>query len=224
MTNQNPATPADAATPGSTPNVITTPSTATPVVPPEGKVTISTKEFAQLQRDAARGKSAQKRAALGLDRTPVVPADGSDPNAVAITEANQRAADAERRALQMEVKGKVSDLLNKDEFKALPKSTKDLILLNPALLTQADNLEEAMLDIEDFVRDQVISLESGGAVAIPGMGGEAQPKGHETPPVINAGTPAPVSADGLEDLTKLHGPARSQAAIRNVIKQKKGVQ
>ena len=129
---------------------------------------------------------------------------------------------AERKALQMEVKGKITELLEKDEFKALPKSTKAVILMNPALLTESDNLEEAMLDIEDFVRDQVLSLDNGGSVAIPGMGGDAQPKGHEAPPVINAGTPAPVSGDGLEDLSKLRGPARSQAAIRNMIKQKKG--
>ena len=76
MTTQNPATPAQAATPGSTPNVVTTPSTTTPTVVPEGKVTISTKEFAQLQRDAARGKSAQRRSALGLNKAPIVPADG----------------------------------------------------------------------------------------------------------------------------------------------------
>lgn len=222
MTTQNPATPAPAATPGSTPNVVTTPSPATPVVPPEGKVTISTKEFAQLQRDAARGKSAQRRRDLGFSKTSATtPADGSDPTAVAIAEANQRAADAERKNLQLEVKGRVSELLEKEEFKSLPKSTKALILKNPALISEADNLEEALLDIEDFVRDSVLSLDNGGAATIPGMGGTAQPAGHDTPPKVNAGNPAPSKPDEQEDLSKLTGSARSQAAIRNALKARK---
>ena len=222
MTNQNPATPAPAATPGSTPNVVTTPPATTVPVPSEGKVTISTKEFAQLQRDAARGKSAQRRNALGFNKQPAAPADGSDPNAAAIADAERRAAEAERKAMQMEVKGKVSELLEKDEFKNLPKSTKALILANPAALSQADNLEEALLDVEDYIRDNLLALEGGAPVAIPGMGGGApNPAGHETPPKVGAGGPAPVKGDDLEDLSKLRGPARSQAAIRNALKSKK---
>lgn len=220
--NNNPATPPQGATPGDTTSVITTPPTVTPQVVPEGKVTISTKEFAQLQRDAARGKSAQRRSALGLDK-PNATIDESDPAAAAIAQANNRAAEAERKAMQMEVNAKVADLLNKDEFKALPKSTRAVILKNPALLSQADNLEEAMLDIEDFVRDQVLSLENGGATVIPGMGGEGKTAVPATPPVVNSGGPAPVAAVGLEDLSKLSGPARSQAAIRNQMKTARGV-
>lgn len=219
MTAPNPATPAPAATPGSTPNVITPPSTpATPpqVPAPEGKVTISTKEFAQLSRDAARGRSAQRRNALGKPAaTP--PVDGSDPTAQAIAEANQRAEEAERTALQFQVKGKVGEILEKDEFKNIPKSTKAVILANPGILSQADNLEEALLDIEDYLRENVLTIEMPAAPGNPAP----QPTGHEAPPV-NPGSPAPSNPVTLEDSSKLTGPARSQAVLRNKLKQAKG--
>ncbi len=216
MTNENPATPAApvAATPGSDANVITPPSTTTPVVP-EGKVTIDTKEFAQLQRDAARGRSAQRRVDLknNTNRTPEVDGASDDVNK-AIREANERADKAEREAMQARVREGVRGILDKDEFKNLPKSTRELILKNPAALSQATTLDEALLDIEDAVREMVpldLNLDKK----------EITPNG-QTPPVINNGTPAPNKAIGLEDTTKLSGPARSAATIRNLIKQKSG--
>lgn len=227
MTTQNPATPAPAATPGNVPQD----SNPTPVASPapsngasgnsqEGKVTISTKEFAQLQRDAARARSAAKRADLARGRNPipVVSAAGDPDAAQAIAEANARAAESERIALQSQVRSGVRDLLEKDEFKGLPKSTKELILKNPALLSEADNLEEAMLDIEDFVRDQVLSLESAPA-ATPAA---PQPAGVETPPA-GGGGPAPTKPVGLEDTSKLTGTARSIAVLKNAVRKAQGV-
>lgn len=224
MENKNPATPAQAATPGIAPN-----STPTPVPTPaptgdqggnnEGKVTITTKEFAQLQRDAARARSNDKRNQINNRRDPSVGNPSGDPeiNKV-LDEANSRALEAEKKALQFQVKGQVRDLLEKDEFKNLPKSTRELILKNPHLLSQADNLEEAMLDIEDFIRDEVLSIETTPpASTIPNNG---QPSGHETPPAINSGGPAPAGNPDLEDTSKLSGPAKSQAMIRNSLRTK----
>lgn len=227
MNIQNPATPVvpagTPATPGSASDVITTPPTPTTPVVPEGKVTLSTKEFAQLTRDAARGRSAQRRNELnGRKNLPgTVDLGNPDVNQV-VTEAQQRAAEAERKALQLEVKDRVRDLLDKDEFKSLPKSTRELILKNPASLSEADDLEEAMLDIEDFVREQVIPLD----LNLPAAGNPAPgatPPGVTTPPVINNSTPAPAVAVELEDLSKLTGSARSTAAIRNSIKKARGL-
>lgn len=229
MNIQTPATPAPAATPGSSSQN----SNPAPVTPPAstsgasgndqgGKVTITTKEFAQLSRDAARGRSAQRRGEIRH----VPPADGSTPDVnLEIQEANKRADDSEKRALQIEVKDKVRDLLEKPEFEKIPKSTKAVILANPASLSKADNLEEALLDIEDFVRDQVLTLELGltdnrGGATPPANN---NPPGHATPPASGAGAPANAGAAGLEDLTKLTGAARSQAAIRNAIKTARGV-
>lgn len=217
MTTQNPATPAApvAATPGSDPNVVTPPSTPTTPVVPEGKVTIDTKEYAQLQRDAARVRSVERRRQINAGRPPVN--DGGNPDiAQAVQEANDRAAQAERVALQAEARNRTRDILDRDEFKTLPKSTKDIILKNPALLSQADNLEEAMLDIEDFVRESVASMGEVTPVVVT----PAQPVGHDAPPVVNNGAPAPAGAVGDEDISKLSGPARSQAMIRNTIRNR----
>lgn len=223
MLDQSPATPAVAtaapAAPGSAPAVITTPPAVAPAAS-EGSVTISTDKFAQLTRDAARGRSAQQRAAvLGPTRAKVpdgVPADA----ATLINEANERAEKAERIALQEQVRGQVRDMLDKEEYKNLPKSTRDLILKNPATLTQAETLEVALLDIEDFVRDQVIPLDLGLGAKPAGSVTTVTtpaPAGTETPPTN--GTPAaPAGTPQLEDLSKLTGPARSQAAIRNALK------
>ena len=215
MSEPVPATPAPAAAaPGTTANVITTPSTV-PQAVPEGKVTIDTKEYAQLQRDAARGRSAQQRAALG-SRTPAAPTGDANVDQV-IQEANARALEAEKRAMQAEIRSEVSVLLEKEEFKALPKIAKDLILKNPSTLSSAATKEEALLDIEDYVREQVGLMGTPAATVTQPAGAQA-PQGVETPPATGSGAPAPASAHEPEDLSKLRGPARSQAAIRNALK------
>lgn len=90
------------------------------------------------------------------------------------------------------------------------------------MLSDADNVEEALLDIEDFVREEVAMIlkpdNSGGQG---GTGSQPnQPTGHEAPPVITPGQSAPVDARNLEDVSKLTGPARSRAILRNSMKQK----
>lgn len=229
MIIQNPATPpAQAgATPGSDANVITPPSTTTPPVVPEGKVTISTKEYADLQRAKARTLSFEKRLALKNNSSiPLTNPDGSPMDDASIqriaTAVNAQQA-AEKRALQAEVRGKVRDLLEKDEFRVLPRSTKDLILKNPAMLSEADTLDEAMLDIEDFVRESVASMETPIQVGgTPAPKTPENPSGHETPPASGS-APAPTHAVQLEDVSNLKGPARSQAIIRNALKKRDGV-
>lgn len=220
MNKENPATPAQAATPGSDTKVVTTPSTpaASVVVAPEGKVTLGTGQYAQLVRDAARGRSAARRAEIRSAAAPVV-IPGDSVATQALQEANERAEQAEIRAMQTEVRIGVRDILDKEEFKILPKSTKDLILQNPAALSQASTLEESLLDIEDWCREQVGQITP--AAGAPATG--AQPAGHQTPPVVSGGSPAPSKAVELEDTSKLHGSARSVASIRNAFRsQKKG--
>ena len=127
--------------------------------------------------------------------------------------------DAEQRAMRAEVGSKVRDILEKEEFKALPKSTRDLILRNPAMLSDADNVEEALLDIEDFVREQVAGLTVQNQ---PGQGtGKSEPTGHQTPSVVNQGAPAPTGPGNLENIDGLRGTALSRAILRNKMRQMK---
>lgn len=232
MTNPNPATPAQAAAPGNGAAGSANPSSTTlaNVTPtgqgnnPEGQVTISAEEYRKLKRAEARTLSFDKRAALKRPTSSQPTNDeGADPELVQqLAEETERRQGAERRALQAEVRERVNGLLSKPEYKDMAPSTKSLILKNPAMLSGADNIEEAMLDIEDFIQEHVtldLNLKgSGNQPAKPN-----QPSGHETPPTTNGGNPAPAGNPSLEDTSKLHGPARSQAAIRNVLKKAKGV-
>lgn len=236
MENQKPATPAQAANPGNVSQGAGIPSPVTPPVTTpgsggqaEGTVTISTKEFAELQRAKARSLSFDKRAEF-RKRNPITSrtanGEGSqgDPELVEQVRQEQEArADSDRRAYRAEVTLKVRDLLDKEEFKNLPASTRALIIKNPAMLSEADNVEEALLDIEDFVREQVAGL-SIPAVQNPGQDGgrAANPTSHETPPAISAGAPMPPSAIEEEDISKLSGVARSRAVLRNAMKKKRG--
>ena len=188
--------------------------------PSEGQVTISTKEYAELQRAKARTLSFEKRKAFATRQQQGDQNANLDPNDAAtqaIAEANRKTQEAEQRAMRAEISGKVRDLLDKEDFKALPKSTRDLILKNPALLSNADNAEEALLDIEDFVREQVAGLTP--PAQNPTDQKQTDPKGHETPATVSAGSPAPATQTGLENTDGLRGVALSRAVLRNKLRQ-----
>ena len=233
MSEQIPATPAPAATPGSNVPGQSNPSTVTPTPAStpgttgtdnsEGKVTLSAKEHAQLLRDQARLKSFQRRKDFFKKSAVNGGNDGGTGDEVPeeIQRLETEKAKAEQEALKAKVTLKVRDLLDQDDFKNLPKSTRDLILQRPHLLSDADNVDEAMLDIEDFVREQVASL------SVPNRtqpsGAAANPPGHETPTAVNPGGPVAPTAVALENTEGLRGPARSQAVLRNALKKAKGL-
>lgn len=222
MSEQTPATPPSGATPGNdgqgakpAPAAAAAPA---PAAAP-GQVTLSAEEYAKLQRDHARVLSFEKRRDFNkrsaINRTNE---DGGDVNDEVVKTREELAA-TQTELHRERVTNRVRDLLAKPEYAALPESTRKLILKNPAMLSEADNLEEAMLDIEDYVREEVAG------VAKPNTAGAAkvaQPAGTETPAGVGGG-PAPAAAAGLEDLSGLQGIARSRAVIRNALKQKKGV-
>ena len=183
----------------------------------EGKVTISTREYAELQRAKARTLSFEKRKQFLAKQQ--ASNESGDPVSVELAKAEDRVREAEQRAMRAEVGSKVRDILDKEEFKALPRSTRELILKNPALLSTADNVEEALLDIEDFVREQV----AGEAAQHQSGQGENknEPTGHQIPPVVNKGTPAPTNSGVFENIEGLQGTALSRAVLRNKIRQVK---
>lgn len=232
--NTNPATPAQgAATPGNGAPVQSNPSTAPQPTTtqgqggqPEGFVTIPTKEYAELQRAKARQISFDRRKEFNRSKPnqPSIPGDADPELAQRIQEDQMAKEELERRALKAEITLGVRDILDKEEYKALPASTKALIIKNPHMLSEADNAQEALLDIEDFVREQVAGLNlppqpNQNQTNQPGQGTSNTPAGHETPPVNSSGAPAPTSGVELEDPSKLTGQARSRAILRNKIKE-----
>ena len=231
MANETPATPAQAAAPGTSEQVATPPSAATPPDQPgqggqpEGKVVIPTEEYARLQREAARGRSAQRRKDIATRSNPAADTDGLDPNdpiQAELVKERQARINVEQRLHRALVTEKVRGILDKPEYSTLPPSTRELILRNPSVLSDADNVDEALLDVEDFVQEQVAGLKP--AASQPGDVGkpvQSNPAGHETPPVVNSGSPAQASAAGLEEVSNLQGANLSRAVLRNVIKKQK---
>lgn len=231
MSTQNPATPSNEATPGngeqgtSVPPVSTPPASTTPGTEgqTEGKVTISTKEYAELQRAKARAASLDRRNALNQRRQPPINSNNTDPDdqtAQELARLQQDIAEKDRLLMRERLTNRVRGILEKEEFKSLPKSTRDLILKNPSVLSNADNEEEALLDIEDYVREQVADM------SVPMTPSQTNtppapsqnPPGHETPPKVGGGSPAHSSGD-LEDTSRLRGDARAMATLRNVLRK-----
>ena len=225
----NPATPAKAATPGNGETVVTPPAvtpapvTQAPGINPAGTVTISTEEYARLQRGNARALSFGKRVYSKPSGQPAN-IDPNDPMASALAQATTERDDANRRAMQLEVRGKVRDLLADERFKNIPASTRKLILDTPHMLSTAETLEDAMYDIEDKLIELsgVQDPSNPNPSTLPPNPSSFQPS-RETPPIVTPGNPAPIDAGALEATEGLRGSERSMAVLRNTIKKQNGV-
>lgn len=220
---ENPVTPAQAATPGAIEQGVQNPSVVASQSPasPEEKVTISLKEYRDLQRSHARQLSFEKRKDF-LKKAPVADqGDGTSQDPELVQQLNRERElreTAEKRAMQSEVRDGVRGILSKPEYAGLPESTKNLILKNPSALSDADNIEEALLDIEDFVRENSVS------VSKPGDGStRPEPAHHDTPQSVSTGTPAPVYNTDIEDTSRLTGVNRSRAILRNTMRKARGI-
>lgn len=227
MENPNPATPPIGATPGNgdqgKPQVPAVPPTDTKTGPgaqPGTQVVISAEEYAKLKRAEARTLSFERRAEFKKKNAQPQGANGDSSDPTLLAEQQAR-ADADRRAFKAEVTLQVRDILDKPEYKSLPASTRALILRNPGMLSDANSVEEAMLDIEDFVRENIeaIPVTTQKSETTPSPGNN---QNLETPPAPGTG-PAPTKGIELEDISKLTGTARSRAVLRNKIRQSQGV-
>jgi len=236
----SPATPAQAATPGSNENgqgsspatSVQTPDSGTKGGSQTGVVTITTEEFRKLSRNSARWESAQKGPKGSSQRTagasPTTPQfapqgqpqfEGMPQDAIEVIQTTQTERDsAIQRAFEAELKVNVRDIFDKEDFKNVPPSVKKMILKNPSAYTDSRDAVEAAEDIENYLCDEIIPDLTPGASGIPAP--EVKPVG-EVPPVVNQGTPAPVQAGVVEDTRNLTGSARSRGMIRNIIRQGK---
>lgn len=226
-----PVPPAQAAAPGQQPDPNQPPTN--PPAPPEapgGKVTITNEEYADLQRQKARLAALQRSGNRPRAAKPVTVDPTADPDAAVAEEVQrerERSAALQQQIFDRDVRDHARDLLAKPEYAKLPESTKRLILRNPASYIQSQDLESAKMDLEDFLREEVAAVPPSttppGQPAAPAPRPANEPPGHETPPHVGAGSPAAPPSDQLEDLSKLSGPARSQAAFRNAVKKKNGI-
>lgn len=233
MTTENPATPSDnkETTPGNSPASDGQRPSADSNDKSEGTVTITAKEFAQLQRNSARLKGLQKRQVpMFTKRQPAGTKQsdsgyGDEPSEE-YQQAVSRSQELERQLFERDVKDRARELLEQDEFKSLPESTRKLILRNPASLSDSDSVEEMMLDIEDFIREETAALTKPDGIQTdtkPEAAKTYSPEGHDTPQNVTAGNPATGEAEQLEDTSRLSGTARSRAVFRNIMKKSRGV-
>lgn len=228
MVTPNPATPAQAANPGNGETVVTPPAvtpapvTQAPGINSAGTVTISTEEYARLQRGNARALSFGKRVYQKPSGQPAN-IDPNDPAADAMAKIAAERDEANRRAMQFEVKGKVRDLLADERFKNIPASTRKLILDAPHMLSTAETLEDAMYDIEDkLIELSGVQDPSNPNPSTIQPNPANLPPSRETPPIVTPGNPAPIDAGALENLEGLRGSERSTAALRNAFKRQHG--
>ena len=236
-----PATPAQAATPGSSENgqgstpatSAQTPDSGTQGGSQTGVVTITTEEFRKLSRNSARWESSNKKGPLGSSQriagvNPATPQfnpqgqsqfDGMSPETIEIIQTSQSERDsANQRAFEAELKVNVRDIFDKEDFKNIPISVKKMILKNPSAYTNAKDAVEAAEDIENYLYDEIIPD------ITPSSSGTSAPEVKQTgevPPVVNQGAPSPVQAGVVEDTRNLTGQARSRGMIRNIMRQGK---
>lgn len=197
-------------------------------------ITITVEEHRRLSRQDARARSFDRRNNLGRNRTTnSIPVHGNAADLDELGKAQLERDEANRRAMQLEVRGKVDTLLKEDRFKNIPQSTRVLILDAPHLLSDAETLEEAMFDIEDKLEE----LAAGETTPSNNQNNNnandnnqnnnngnnnSQTPARETPPAPANGAPAQVDKGVVEDVSGLRGPARSQAVLRNTFRAKQG--
>lgn len=233
MENKNSATPAQAAAPEKNEQGQPNPFAGTPPQQgnqgnqQEGQVTISAKEYAELNRNKARLQAFQKRAQFTPKKSAsdTSSEEGTDPELVEelrkAREENQKiAADLRIR----DIKDKTKELLDNPKFQNIPKIAKDLILKNPVSLSVAESVDEVMIDVEEFIETQMADLKTQPAQQSQNQAdrsSQPNPTGHETPLIINAANPAPVNVAAEEDVTNLTGSNKSRAILRNLLKREK---
>lgn len=241
MPNNQPATPDNkSATPGNESGQQNpqTPQGAAPSQTPsqegdkgtqqnqEGMVSISAKEYRDLQRAKARASSAQRREALKNKQNTTnksvdeYNSEGVDPEvAEALSRTQSQLTETQRDLIIERSKNRVTEILSREEYKDIPESTKRILRNNPSSVAsvESNTIDELMLDVEDFLNDEIEKIPVTVVKTPPQE--NTDPKGHETPDNVGGGGSQNTSNQGLEDISNLTGTARSRAVLRNAIKK-----
>lgn len=221
MTQTSGTPPVSPETPATLPAAPATPPAGTPpAIPPvpegvkiEGdKVVLDLAKYRNLERDAARARSRKTPSADDRrnDRYSQPPAgDDDDPQ---LAEMRTKVSQTERENMQLKLNNKVRDLLESDEYKALPDTAKRILRKNPMAVVdnRAKSFDDAVADIQDWL-DEEISLAKPATPPVTPT--------PETPPVPGAG-PTPPRSDPAESTEGKTGPERSMTILKNLMKQK----
>jgi len=238
--NQTPPTsPAPAGQPGGVDPQGTTPTPAAGTQPSGGDnsgvqtVVISLDEANALKRKAGRWDAYQKNSREDRRNnhrsTSDYDADNAPPALLdALKDRDIKIDELSSAKTKLEVKDKVRDLLDGDEYKDLTPAVKRAVVRNPLGFAKAgaQSVEEAIADIQDYLDDELDSLASGIPAIVGGQpGGNQNPTGNQpapaggvqTPPASGSGpsNPSVSPTDGTEGKT---GKDRSVSVLQNILK------
>lgn len=210
-----PAAPVAPATPAPAPAPAKTEQTPAPGEN-DGKVTLSTDEYKNLQRDAARYRSRKTPSPEDKrnQRYNQPPPAGGESADEEVNKLHSTIKTYEQENLQLKLNNKVRDLLEADEYKALPETAKRILKKNPMSIVdpRAKTLDDALADIQDFMDDELSFIQ-------PQKPGEKdQPPVNETPPVPGS-VPTPPKTTPEESTEGKTGSARSTTILKNIFKQ-----
>ena len=195
-------------------------------------VTIPVEELNAFKMKAGRWDAHTKRSRE--DRrttrrsTPDYDADDAPPRLLdALKERDDKIEELSSTKIQLEVKDKVRDMLDGDEYKDLPSAIKRAVVRNPLGFAKsgAQSVEDAVADIQDYLDDELDSAASrpasgGGqqpAGAQPAGGAPAPAGGGQTPPASGSGpsNPSTSPTDGIDGKV---GTQRSTTVLQNILK------
>jgi len=122
----------------------------------------------------------------------------------------------------LKTKQSVSELLDNEDYKGVPRAIKTAITKNPLgfVSPTSESVEDALYDIQDYLDDLLDDgIDNTGSIPTnPGDRVEVKIEGKEqTPPVNNSG-PAPTKADEESNLEGKTGSARSTAILQGLLK------
>jgi hypothetical protein len=144
-----------------------------------------------------------------------------------LKEKDEKIEELSSTRIKLEVKDRVRDMLDGDEYKDLPPAIKRAVVRNPLGFAQAgaQTVEEAVGDIQDYLDDELDSAASrpasgGGqqpAGAQPAGGAPAPAGGGQTPPASGSG-PSNPQFSPTEGIDGKIGTQRSTTVLQNILK------
>jgi len=188
--------------------------------------TVSLEELNDLKRKAGRWDATTRRnredRRSNRQSTSNYDADDAPPALLeALKDRDNKIEELSSATIKLEVKDKVRDLLDGDEYKDLPPAIKRAVIRNPLGFANAgtQTVADAVADIQDYLDDELDSAASrpanGGGQ--PPAGGPPAPGRDQTPPAGGSGpnNPTVSPTDGTDGKT---GPNRSTTVLQNILK------
>lgn len=199
------------------------------------KVEIDGEELQALRRDAGRWRKTDDKGGKGnrRERAPRERAGDSKPNADdadpelldQLRARDQKISELTSATTKLAVKDKVRDLLESEDYKALPDAIKRAVVRNPLGFAREDSqtMDHFIEDIQDYLDDEIDAM-GGQSNPAPNQAGNTASNANnqpprQTPPASGSGPAAPGSGV-KEDIEGKVGQQRSRGVLRNLLRDR----